>query len=159
MFDGREVVQTLKQLGVTHVVWLPDSEIGAWESALVAEPSIRLVRACREGEVLGITAGLIIGGARPVAMIQCTGMFEAGDALRNVVHDLGLPLFLVIGYRSYLDREKIPNDSAREFAEPILKAWRIPYRLLERAEQLRELAEQYRESQAKGTAAAVLVAE
>ena len=159
MFDGREVVQTLKQLGVTHVVWLPDSEIGAWESALVAEPSIRLVRACREGEVLGITAGLIIGGARPVAMIQCTGMFEAGDALRNVVHDLGLPLFLVIGYRSYLDREKIPNDSAREFAEPILKAWRIPYRLLERAEQLRELAEQYRESQAKGIAAAVLVAE
>ena len=96
-FDGPAVVSALKRCGVTHVVWVPDSSIGTWEPALLAEPSLTLLRACREGEAIGIAAGLLLGGKRPLVAIQCTGLFEAGDALRNVVHDLRLPLFLFVG--------------------------------------------------------------
>ena len=44
-----------------------------------------------------MAAGLILGGKKPVVVIQCTGLFEAGDALRNAVHDMKLPLFLIVG--------------------------------------------------------------
>ena len=56
----------------------------------------------REGEAWAIAAGLQLGGKRPLVMIQNTGLFESGDALRNVLFDLRLPLVAVIGYRSAL---------------------------------------------------------
>ncbi len=43
-----------------------------------------LVRVCREGEAWEVAAGLHLGGATPLVMIQCTGLFESGDAIRNV---------------------------------------------------------------------------
>src|SRR5437667_1444853 len=101
MLDGPSVVAALKGCGVTHVVWIPDSELGLWEPALRDDPGLRLVRVCREGEAVAVAAGLLLGGRRPVVVIQCTGFFEAGDALRNIVYDLKLPLFVVIGVRSY----------------------------------------------------------
>ena len=48
-----------------------------------------------------MAGGLHLGGATPLVLIQCTGLFESGDSLRNIVHDWTLPIFSVIGYRSY----------------------------------------------------------
>ena len=83
MLDGPSVVAALKDCGVTHVVWLPDSELGTWEAALTGPAGLPLVRVCREGEAMAVAAGLTLGGKKPVVMIQCTGLFESGDALRN----------------------------------------------------------------------------
>src|SRR5262249_59015937 len=82
MLDGPSVAAALKDCGVTHVVWIPDSEVGTWEAALLAEPALRLVRVCREGEAFAVAAGLHLGGKRPGVVIQCTGLFEGRDALR-----------------------------------------------------------------------------
>ncbi|HLJ11903.1 MAG TPA: hypothetical protein VKU82_11975, partial [Planctomycetaceae bacterium] len=87
---------------ITHVIWLPDSTLGQWEEALSSAKDLELIRVCREGEAWAIAAGLFLGGAQPLVMIQCTGLFESGDSLRNAVHDYGIPLFAVIGYRSAL---------------------------------------------------------
>src|SRR5688572_28292934 len=101
MLDGPSVVAALEECGVAHVVWVLDTELGTWEPALTASKTISLVRVCREGETFAVAAGLWLGGKKPVVAIQCTGFFEAGDALRNVVHDMKLPLFLIVGVRSY----------------------------------------------------------
>src|SRR5579862_7158286 len=101
MLNGPEVVAALKSSGVTHVIWIPDSELGVWEKALAGPDGLPLIRVCREGEAFGIAAGLYMGGKKPVVIIQCTGLFEAGDALRNVLHDMHLPLFIIVGVRSY----------------------------------------------------------
>ncbi len=121
MLDGPSVVAALKECGITHVIWIPDSELGTWEPALRAEPDLQLIRVCREGEAIAVAAGLLLGGKRPVVLIQCTGLFEAGDALRNVVHDLKLPLFLVVGLRSYYAYQQGgTRDTCPVFAEPFL---------------------------------------
>ena len=160
MLDGPSVAAALVGCGVTHVVWLPDSEIGTWEAALSTSPNLRLIRVCREGEAFAIAAGLLLGGQRPVVMIQCTGLFEAGDALRNVVHDLRLPLFLVIGVRSYFAYlQGKTADSCPVFTEPILQAWRLPYLLLDQRHGPGDLANAYRLARQEGRAGAVLLAE
>ncbi len=160
MFDGPALVQALKRCGVTHVVWIPDSETGRWEAALRAEPDVKLVRVCREGEAIAVAAGLLIGGQFPVVVIQCTGLFEAGDALRNVVHDLKLPLFLIIGLRSYFAAKKGPTfDTCPVFTEPILRAWNIPYRLIDEKGTIDDLAAVGQAAKSSGKAAAVLLAE
>jgi len=160
MMDGPSVVAALKGCGVTHVVWIPDSELGLWEPALRQDPDLVLVRACREGEALAIAAGLLLGGKQPVVVIQCTGFFEAGDAFRNLVHDLKLPLFLLVGVRSYhAHQQGTSTDTCPVFTEPILKAWQVPYTLLDRQHAAADLAAAYRQAQAERRAGVVLVAE
>jgi sulfopyruvate decarboxylase subunit alpha len=157
MLDGPSVAAALKECGVTHVVWIPDSELGTWESALLAEPALQLLSVCREGEAIAVAAGLYLGGKRPVVMMQCTGLFDAGDSLRNFVHDLKLPLFFVIGVRSYyLHQEGKTTDTCPVFTEPILRAWQVPFVVFDRRHTAADLAAAYRE--ARG-ASAVLLAE
>ena len=131
IFNGAEIVDLLQELKISHVVWIPDSTLGQWESELEAAPNLQLIRVCREGEAWAVAAGLFLGGANPLVMIQCTGLFESGDALRNVVHDYQLPLFAFVGYRSYLNQSTLPGDTCLVFTEPVLNAWNLEYRLIE----------------------------
>lgn len=131
MFDPAAVAHAITSSGFTHVVWIPDSSFGSWETALAVEPRLTLLRPTREGEAIALAGGLLLGGATPLVIVQCTGLFEAGDALRNIVHDLRLPLKMIIGVRSY--RAAISGNSADNcptFTEPVLKAWQMPYTLL-----------------------------
>jgi sulfopyruvate decarboxylase TPP-binding subunit len=158
--QGAEVAAALKRSGVTHVIWVPDSTLGAWDAALANDPDLRLVRVCREGEGIGVAAGLLLGGAHPIVMLQCTGLFEAGDALRNVVHDLHLPLFLVVGVRNLLaHRRGTSRDSCPVFTEPFLQAWRMPYTVLDPSATADDLAAAYVAARKSGQAAAVLLPE
>ena len=155
MFSGEQVSSLLEELGITHVITVPDSTIGRWESAIERSSRIRLVRVCREGEAWQVAGGLHLGGATPLVMIQCTGLFESGDALRNILNDWKLPIFSIIGYRSYLDQAKLPGDTCLVFTEPILDAWRIDYRLISAPTQLDEIRTHYiacREAERPGAA-------
>lgn len=123
---GPAVAAALEAAGFTHVVWVPDSHIGTWEDAILGS-SMPLVRACREGEAVGIAAGLMLGGAVPVVVAQCTGFFESGDAIRNVAHDLGLPLKMIVGVRSGRAVQAGRSaDSAARLAEPVVRALGLP---------------------------------
>jgi sulfopyruvate decarboxylase TPP-binding subunit len=160
MLDGPSVVTALKECGVTHVVWIPDSELGTWDKALSSDPDLQLIRVCREGEAIAVAAGLLLGGRHPVVIMQCTGLFEAGDSLRNIVHDMKLPLFLIVGLRGYYaHQQKKTADTCPIFAEPILKAWQIPYTIFDNQRTADDLAQVYRQAQTKDRAAAIFLAE
>jgi len=160
MFDGPAVAAAFKECGITDVVWIPDSELGRWDEALRSDPDLRLLRVCREGEAIAVAAGLWLGGRRPIVLMQCTGFFEAGDSLRNFIHDMHLPLFLVIGVRSYAAHQQGRTaDTCPVFTEPILQAWRIPYTLLTPQHGPADLAAAYSKAQAEKRAGVVLLAE
>jgi sulfopyruvate decarboxylase TPP-binding subunit len=127
MIEPAAVVAALEASGFTHLVWIPDSHLGTWESAL-ARSKLAPIRVTREGEAVGIAAGLMLGGAKPLVAVQCTGFFEAGDAVRNVAHDMKLPLKLIVGVRSLRAfRAGKSSDNCAHFAEQIVKAWELPY--------------------------------
>jgi sulfopyruvate decarboxylase TPP-binding subunit len=157
LFSGEEIVAELTSIGATDVVWLPDSEIGPWESALLVAGDLRLIRVCREGEAWPLAAGLHLGGRLPVVVMQTTGLFESGDALRNVLFDLQIPLLAIIGHRSFL----VPDspDSARRLAQPILRAWGVDYRLIASPHERPQLAEHFRGCLSANRSGFVLLAE
>jgi sulfopyruvate decarboxylase TPP-binding subunit len=158
MFDGDQVASALAAEGATDVIWIPDSELGLWEAGLMKH--LRLLRVCREGEAFALAAGLLIGGRKPIVLIQCTGLFEAGDSLRNVIHDLKLPIFLIVGVRNYFAHQRgTTRDTCPVFTEPILQAWKIPYRVLSQENGLAELTAAYRQTQNELRASAVLIPE
>jgi sulfopyruvate decarboxylase TPP-binding subunit len=159
MFSGEQIATVLEELGISHVITVPDSTVGQWQTAIETRGRTRLIRVCREGEAWEVAAGLYLGGATPLVMIQCTGLFESGDALRNVLYDWKIPIFSVIGYRSYLNQDSLPGDTCLVFTEPVLDAWKIDYRLITDASQLSVIGEHYTACRDARRAGAILVAE
>ncbi len=159
MFAGEQVAALFTELGVTHVVTLPDSTIGKWGDAIERGGTTRLVRVCREGEAWAVAAGLHFGGARPLVLIQCTGLFESGDSLRNVLHDWKIPVFSIIGYRSFLNQDTLPGDTCLVFTEPVLDAWKIPYKLIRSPDEIGVIRVHYKSCMAAGIPGAALIAE
>ncbi len=157
VISGPQIVRTLTDLGVTHVVWVPDSTTGKWEDSLSAAATVELVRVCREGEAWPLAAGLYLGGKTPLVMMQITGFFESGDAMRNVLFDLKLPIFSLVGYRGYLVEGS--TDTARAATEPILDAWGLPHVLIRGASDLPKLTCHGENCRAQNTPGLALLAE
>ena len=134
MLGPSDIVSALEAAGFTHLVWIPDSHLGTWDAAL-RESRLAPIRVCREGEAIGLAIGLLLGGARPIVAVQCTGFFEAGDAIRNAAHDLKLPLKLIIGVRSArAARTSKTTDNCPHFAEKVVAAWELPHTRFDPAE-------------------------
>jgi len=150
------VLGALKGCGVTHLVWLPDSEAGFLYAALQDDPDVALVPVCREGEAMAVALGLAVAGRRPAVVIQNTGFLESGDSVRGAVLDTGFPFLLLIGYRGWSAGRPM-TDSAGRFTEPVLRAWGIPYHLVEDDRDLPKLERAYHEAQERGGPVAVLI--
>jgi len=153
---ARRVVDELKLSGVTHVVWLVDTESRFMYDALTADPALTVVPICREAEGMAIALGLTIGGKRPIVVIQNTGLFESGDSIRGLVLDLKLPLVLMVGYRGF-HRDQPITDSAATYLEPTLKAWDLPHHLVETDEDVPKIGQAFREAAERRHPVAVLI--
>lgn len=127
------IIAELKKHGVTHVVGLPDNGSRTLFEQLLAEPDIETVGVTREGEAYAVASGLYVGGAKPIVLIQNTGFLETGDAFRGTAYNMGLPIVMLVGYRGFQTMEPgSPRvDTAATFFEPTLKAWDIPYTLMQ----------------------------
>lgn len=127
---AKRIVEELKRCGITHVVWLPDTEARFMYDTLTKEKDIKLVQVCREGESMAIALGLYVGGKEPCVLIQNTGFLESGDSIRGLVLDVHFPLLIIIGYRGWR-RDAPITDSAAIYIEPVLNAWGIKHYLVE----------------------------
>jgi len=159
MFTPEEIVAAFTDLGITHVVWIPDTTTGQWDDALQVAPNIKLIQVCREGEAWAIAAGLYLGGAKPIVIIQCTGLFESGDAMRNIMHDYMLPIYGLVGYRSYLNASSLPGDTCLKFTEPVLNAWALDTLFIDSEEKKPKFAEHHRACAEKNIPGIALMAE
>lgn len=153
---AQRVIDQIMKCGITHIVWLPDTETRFMYDAMVRQPGLTLVPICREGEAIAVAAGLIIGGKKAMVLHQNTGFLESGDSVRGIALDLKLPLLLMLGYRGW--QRGVPmTDTAAIYLEPILNAWGINYYFLEADEDLRKISMAYEEANKTKRPVAVLV--
>lgn len=136
-------VRMLVNAGITHVVGIPDNTSGPLFPEVRKHPTIRLVPVTREGEAFALAAGLWLGGASPLVVVQNTGLLESGDAIRGTAMRMGVGLPVVVTGRGYAKmsaagmgpdanktRELLTRadvDSAALLTEPTLEAWGIPF--------------------------------
>ncbi len=153
---ANKILDQLSVCGITHVVWLPDSESRFMYDSLLSRPEFTLVPVCREGEAIAIAAGLMLGGKKVVVLHQNTGFFESGDSIRGLSLDLHLPLLMLIGYRGW-QRNHPLTDSAAIFTEPILNAWNIRHYLIENDEDAEKIATGYEEAQKTNNPVVILI--
>lgn len=150
------VLAEMKKNGITHVVWLPDSETNWLYVLMKADPSLTLVAVAREGLAFSVAAGLHAGGKKPIILIQNTGMMEAGDSMRGWALGLDLPVVMMVGYRGY-QKGKTPVDTAAVYIEPFLKAFGIEYHLVENDADAPKISAAFASAQKSRRPVAVLV--
>ena len=150
------VLDELKKCGITHIVWLPDSEARFMYDAMMSQNEIALVPVCREGEAVAIASGLLIGGKNPVVLHQNSGFYESGDSVRGIAIDLHLPILIMLGYRGWR-RDAAMTDTAAIFLEPVLKAFGIKYYLIESDDDVGNISIGYKEAQQTNKPVAILI--
>ena len=173
--SASQLAGALADLGVTHAVGLPDTSLGMLFRRLEDGMAIRTVGVTREGEAFAVAAGLWMGGATPVVLVQNTGLLEAGDALRGTAVRMGVPLLCLVSYRGYakmtaaglhpftgpatVDVLTRPDlDSAALLTEPTLTAWGIPSFTYASTEDLPRVAEAWDHAHREGRPVALLLA-
>jgi sulfopyruvate decarboxylase TPP-binding subunit len=152
------VLREMKKNGVTHVVWLPDSETNWLYTLMQAEPSLSLVGVNREGLAFSHAAGLWIGGKKPLILIQNTGMMEAGDSLRGWILGLEIPMVMMVGYRGYT-RHGVNTDNAATYTERFLNAFGVQYYLVEGDADAPRISLAFEEAERTKRPVAILVAD
>ena len=150
------VLQELKNNGVTHVVWLPDSETNFLYVLMRDDPAIDLVPVSREGHAFSTAAGLSAGGKKPVILIQNTGMMESGDSLRGWAIGMNIPVVMMVGYRGWT-RHGVITDTAAFYTERFLHAFNVNYYLVESDEDADRIGIAFAEASREKRPVAVLV--
>jgi sulfopyruvate decarboxylase subunit alpha len=152
------VLAQMKQNGVTHVVWLPDSETNWLFLLMQAEPSLTLVGVNREGLAFSTASGLFAGGKTPLILIQNTGLMESGDSMRGWTIQMEVPVVLMVGYRGWT-RHGVNTDTAATYTERFLNAFNITYYMVEQDSDADRISIAFEEAQRTKRPVAVLVAD
>jgi sulfopyruvate decarboxylase subunit alpha len=138
-------IRALINAGVTHVIGIPDNTSGPLFPEVRRHPTLKLITVTREREAFAIAAGLWLGGASPLVVVQNTGLLESGDSLRGTAVRMASPVPILIIGRGYAKMTKAgvtrddPRtselltranvDSTALLTEPTLEAWGIPFDL------------------------------
>ena len=150
------VLAEMKKNGVTHVVWLPDSETNWLYMLMKNDPELDLIPVSREGQAFSVAAGLSVGGKNPIILIQNTGMMESGDSLRGWCLGMNIPVVMMVGYRGYT-RHGVNSDTAATYTERFLNAFGIQYYLVENDSDAERISVAFEEAQATKRPVAILV--
>jgi sulfopyruvate decarboxylase subunit alpha len=152
------VIAQMRTNGVSHVVWLPDSETNHLFLKMRQDDSLALVGVSREGHACSIASGLYTGGAKPVILIQNTGLLESGDSLRGWLFNLKAPVVFLVGYRGYT-RHGVNKDSAATYTERFLMAFDLPFYMIESNDDADRISVAFAEAERTSRPVVVLVAD
>jgi sulfopyruvate decarboxylase subunit alpha len=131
------IVEGLKGAGVDFVSYLPDSWLHDVYEALLADPHFQVVLGTNEGECAGICAGAWLGGKRAVLIMENSGLRVACEALARLGMGHGIPVLLLMPFRGDFGDGFWWAQPHGATMIPVLEALRIPYRVVEREEDIR----------------------
>ncbi|MFC2058069.1 hypothetical protein ACFLTS_00295 [Chloroflexota bacterium] len=160
MDRGKALCDELKKANIHHIVWLTNSETHFMNNAILADPDLKVIKVCREGEAVAICVGLHLGGERGALLVENQGIFECGNVLKWAI-GLKTPMLLMIGYLGYRFLQDTPQGKMwgadREYTEPFLDAFEIKHYLVNSDEDAKKLVPATEEAWRSGKPVALLI--
>ena len=149
----------VRDLGVTHILSVPDTHQKTLLALLMADPELPTITLSTEDEALCANAGLWIGGAEPLVVIQNVGLFAAMNALRGVAMDMNVPTCMLVGQYARDVTRPVEEDpvSGVRLIEPVLKTLGVTFYRLDHEADVPLLRKAFEESRRERKPVVVLI--
>jgi len=155
---AREALAGLKEAGVDFVAGLPDGWQRNLQELIEADPAVRFVPVCNEGVGFSICAGAWLGGRKVALSMENSGLRVAAEYIARISLGCGVPVVLLLSYRGDLGETEHWGVPHGIVAEPLLRALRIPYHVVQHRGDLRAAIKRaFRLAEAQLHPAAVLI--
>jgi sulfopyruvate decarboxylase subunit alpha len=136
---AEEFVAALHDAGVSIVGALPESHLKSIYVALDRDPGIRYVRVSNEADLPGLVAGAYLGGSRALMMMENSGLRQACEPIARFAYAHHVPLVMVVSYRGDFGEKNWWGHNHAQVMQPLLDALRIPFRVVDRVDQIRSM--------------------
>ena len=149
----------ISALGVSHVLIVPDTHQKTLLASLTQDANLQMLTFSTEDEAICVNAGMWIGGAESVVIIQNVGLFAAMNALRGVAIDMKVPTLLIVGQFGRDVSKAVEENTATgvRLIEPVLDAMGVPHYRLDFSEDVGVLRTAYDRSRAERGPVVVLI--
>ncbi|MGA2396396.1 MAG: thiamine pyrophosphate-binding protein [Candidatus Lustribacter sp.] len=127
--EGKLIADAICELGVTHVISVPDTNLRTVLADLAARSVPKLMYVCTEDEAIGINAGLYMTGHKPMLLIQNNGFYACINTIKAIALGAEVPTFMLVGQfgRDVNKRvEDSPNRAVHRL-EPTMTTWGVPF--------------------------------
>ena len=130
----------LHAAGCRHVVYVPDNPLSHVLRVLGGRyDDVRTTLATREEEAFGIAAGLYLGGARPVVMLQSSGLGNSLNAITSLLVPYNIPVLMVISLRGDAGEWNAAQVPMGRAVRPICDAIGVSHVTVESGDRAEEL--------------------
>ena len=119
------LIEAIDHISPTHVIWLPSSTLKSVIDHVekrAAGGAYLSFPITREEEGIGIAAGLHLGGAKPLLVIQDNGVGNALTALTTFPQAYHIPMLLIVSQRGGLNEYNSMIHTLTEHVDDIVAA-------------------------------------
>jgi sulfopyruvate decarboxylase subunit alpha len=134
--NSRLVYDALKECGVRLVSVLPETWLVHLVSLAEEDPEMTLVRLAKEEEGVGVSVGAHLAGMRSAMLMQNHGLLASVNGIVSLAQLYRVPLLMLVSYRGGFGEEHPWQTEGGGVTEELLRALRVPYLLLEQADQV-----------------------
>jgi len=129
--SSRIIYDALKACGVRLVSALPETWLVHLIRMAEDDPDTTLVRLAKEEEGVGLSMGAYFAGVRSAMLMQNHGFLAAVNGIVSGAQLYRVPLLMLISHRGEFGERDPWQTEGGAMTEPVLRALRIPYALLE----------------------------
>jgi sulfopyruvate decarboxylase subunit alpha len=127
----REILEGLKQAGVTLSASLPDDWVAPLADLLDEDETITSLRVAREPEIVGICSGAFFGGVRAVGVLGATGFLTCISEIATLNLRHHIPALLVVSLRGGLHDFQVFQEVQGRTLLPQLETLGLPHLVLD----------------------------
>ncbi|MDF9817049.1 thiamine pyrophosphate-binding protein [Streptomyces sp. SPB162] len=151
------VFRALTRAGHTHFTGVPCSLLKGF-FRILERPGIPItyLPAPREDSALGVASGLAVAGARPVVLMQNSGLGYSLNVLTsfNLIYDVHLPI--VVSWRGHDGKDAVEHDVIGRELTRLLDVFGLPWTVLDN-EHPEDSVEEFLKLHDSGRSTAVLI--
>lgn len=129
--NSRALYEALKRADIRLLSALPETWLVHLVALVDEDPEMTLVRLAKEEEGVGISAGAHLAGVRSAMLLQNHGLLASVNGIVSLAQLYRIPLLMLVSYRGSFGEEHPWQTEGGGVTEPVLRALRIPYRLVE----------------------------
>jgi sulfopyruvate decarboxylase subunit alpha len=150
------VADELAAAGVRLVASLPDNWVMDLIDTVEHDDRFVHVPVNREESAIGLCSGAFMGAMGSAALMGASGFMTVVYAITKINYTYEIPLFLMATLRGAVGDQHKHHVSNGLYLLPVLDAINMPYRIIDRAEDIGFISRCYRHTRIYGRPTAVL---